>query len=116
MVTGYANCRKQLLCAFVPLAGTIAKFNTMESLTEVLYVCRRILTSTMLWRCIIYKCTYAQTTMHGQHGCMQVEMRRYWAALLEVQVPTVDVLLMFRTAAHDIAHDDLFASVQFLGL
>jgi hypothetical protein len=43
-------------------------------------------------------------------------MRRYWAALLEAQVPTADMLLMFRTAAHDIAREDLFASVQCMSL
>ena len=51
-----------------------------------------------------------------RHACVQVELRRYWAALLEVQVPTVDMLLLFRTAAHDIAHEDLYASVQFMAL
>ena len=43
-------------------------------------------------------------------------MRRFWAALLELQVPNVDMLLLFRTAAHDVAHDDLFASVRAMCL
>ena len=49
-------------------------------------------------------------------ACVQVEMRKFWAALLELQVPNVDMLLLFRTAAHDVAHDDLFVSVQAMCL
>lgn len=43
-------------------------------------------------------------------------MRRFWAALLEEQVPTVDMLHMFRTAASDIAHEDLFLSIQNMSI
>lgn len=47
---------------------------------------------------------------------MQVEMRRYWAALLEAQLPMVDMVDMFCTAARDIMHEDLYASVRALAL
>ena len=32
--------------------------------------------------------------------------------MLEVQVPNVDMLLLFRTAAQEVAHEALFSSVQ----
>lgn len=47
---------------------------------------------------------------------MQVEVRRIWAGMLVEQVPTVDILLLLRTAAEDIIHEDLFASTAFLCL
>lgn len=48
--------------------------------------------------------------------CMQVEMRRFWAAILEFQVPTVDVLMLLRTAAHELAWDALFTSTSSAAL
>ena len=50
--------------------------------------------------------------------CMhaQEEMRRFWAALQEANVPNVDTLLMLRAAAHEIVHEDLFDSMQFMCL
>ena len=36
--------------------------------------------------------------------------------MLEEQVPNLDTLLLLRTAAQDIAHEDLFASMQFMCL
>ena len=47
---------------------------------------------------------------------MQVEVRRFWAGILEEQVPNVDMLLLLRTAADGIVHEDLFASTRFLCL
>ena len=43
---------------------------------------------------------------------MQVEVRRLPAAMLEAQLPAVDMLLLFRTAASEVDHDALFSSVQ----
>ena len=47
---------------------------------------------------------------------LQVEVRRFWAGMLVEQVPIVDVLLLLRIAAHDIVHEDLFASTAFMCL
>ena len=47
---------------------------------------------------------------------MQVEMRRFWAAILECQVPTVDVLMLLRTAAHELTWEGLASHATFAGL
>ena len=46
---------------------------------------------------------------------MQVEFRRIWAGMLEEQV-NVDLILLLRTAALDVIHEDLFASTEFMCL
>ena len=47
---------------------------------------------------------------------MQVEFRRMWAGMLEEELPNLDLLLLLRTAAQDIVHEDLFASTEFMCL
>ena len=52
----------------------------------------------------------------SHYACIQVEVRRFWAGVLEEQVPKFDMLLLLHTAAQDIVHEDLFASTRFLCL
>lgn len=47
---------------------------------------------------------------------MQVEVRRFWAEMLEEKLPNIDILLLQRIAAQDIIHEDLFVSTRFMYL
>jgi hypothetical protein len=58
-----------------------------------------------------------QVLVHASEGLwLQAQVRRLWAAALEVQVPTIDFMMLLRTAAHELAWDALFAGMHSVGV